>query len=94
MYPDSSRERHLPAPLFFRRGTIGTHQVRQLGKGREFEQLCLYVPGRQLWRHLLEGHRQVSFPCDDDVSNREDAGDACHPRYFTAQCASVGEYQR
>lgn len=45
VYPDLSRERHVLAPLFFRRGTLGLHQVRQLGKGREFEQLRAYLPG-------------------------------------------------
>lgn len=45
VYPDLSRERHVLAPLFFRRGALGMHQVRQLGKGREFEQLRAYLPG-------------------------------------------------
>jgi uncharacterized protein (DUF58 family) len=45
VYPDLSRERHVLAPLFFRRGALGVHQIRQIGKGREFEQLRAYVPG-------------------------------------------------
>lgn len=45
VYPDLSRERNLLAPLFFRKGATGIHQVRQLGKGREFEQLRSYAPG-------------------------------------------------
>ncbi|MDB6139624.1 MAG: hypothetical protein JWO94_2696 [Verrucomicrobiaceae bacterium] len=45
VYPDLSRERHLLAPLFLRKGATGVHQVRQLGKGREFEQLRSYAPG-------------------------------------------------
>ena len=45
VYPDLSSERNLLAPLFFRKGATGVHQVRQIGKGREFEQLRGYVPG-------------------------------------------------
>jgi uncharacterized protein (DUF58 family) len=45
VYPDLSRERNVLAPLFFRKGAIGVHNVRQIGKGREFEQLRAYVPG-------------------------------------------------
>lgn len=45
VYPDLSRERNVLAPLFFRKGAIGMHNVRQIGKGREFEQLRAYVPG-------------------------------------------------
>ncbi len=45
VYPDLNRERHVLAPLFLRRGALGVHQVRQLGKGREFEQLRSYAPG-------------------------------------------------
>jgi uncharacterized protein (DUF58 family) len=45
VYPDLSRERNVLAPLFFRRGAIGVHHVRQIGKGREFEQLRAYAPG-------------------------------------------------
>jgi len=45
VYPDLSRERSVLAPLFFRRGAVGMHQIRQIGKGREFEQLRAYAPG-------------------------------------------------
>lgn len=45
VFPDLSRERHLLAPLFFRKAALGIHQLRQLGKGREFEQLRHYAPG-------------------------------------------------
>jgi uncharacterized protein (DUF58 family) len=45
VYPDLSHERKVLVPLFFRRGAIGVHQVRQIGKGREFEQLRAYAPG-------------------------------------------------
>jgi uncharacterized protein (DUF58 family) len=39
VYPDLRKERNVLAPLFFRKGAIGMHHVRQIGKGREFEQL-------------------------------------------------------
>ncbi len=44
-YPDLSVERKRLASLFLMRGMDGTHAVRQLGKGREFEQLREYQPG-------------------------------------------------
>ena len=62
VYPDLSREKHLLAPLFFRRGTIGIHQVRQLGKGREFEQLRSYVPGDSYGDIYWKGTARRRFP--------------------------------
>ena len=62
VYPDLSRERNLLAPLFFRRGSIGTHQVRQLGKGREFEQLRAYVPGDSYGDIYWKGTAKRRFP--------------------------------
>jgi uncharacterized protein (DUF58 family) len=62
VYPDLSRERHLLAPLFFRRGTIGTHQVRQLGKGREFEQLRAYTAGDSYGDIYWKGTAKRRFP--------------------------------
>ncbi len=44
VYPDLSGERKNLAALFSRKGT-GVHPVRQMGKGREFEQLRDYLPG-------------------------------------------------
>lgn len=44
-YPDLSRERRRLAGLFLNRGSDGAHVRRQVGKGREFEQLREYLPG-------------------------------------------------
>ncbi|MEM6278697.1 MAG: DUF58 domain-containing protein [Verrucomicrobiota bacterium] len=45
IYPDLSIERKRLASLFLMRGHEGAHLVRQLGKGRDFEQLREYQPG-------------------------------------------------
>jgi uncharacterized protein (DUF58 family) len=44
VYPDLFRERKRLTALFLNRG-IGIHPQRQVGKGREFEQLREYLPG-------------------------------------------------
>ena len=44
VYPDLFRERNKLSGLFLNRG-IGVHALRQVGKGREFEQLREYLPG-------------------------------------------------
>jgi len=44
VYPDLFRERKKLSGLFLNRG-IGIHALRQVGKGREFEQLREYLPG-------------------------------------------------
>ena len=44
VYPDLFRERKKLSGLFLNRG-IGIHTLRQVGKGREFEQLREYLPG-------------------------------------------------
>lgn len=62
VYPDLSREKHLLAPLFFRRGSMGIHQVRQLGKGREFEQLRSYAPGDSYGDIYWKGTAKRRFP--------------------------------
>lgn len=62
VYPDLSRERNVLAPLFFRRGALGMHQVRQLGKGREFEQLRAYLPGDSYDDVYWKGTAKRSFP--------------------------------
>ena len=62
VYPDLSRERHLLAPLFFRKGAMGIHQVRQLGKGREFEQLRIYAPGDSFGDIYWKGTAKRRFP--------------------------------
>jgi len=45
VYPDLSVERKRLASLFLLRGNQGSHVVRQVGKGRDFEQLRDYQPG-------------------------------------------------
>jgi uncharacterized protein (DUF58 family) len=47
VYPDLFRERKRLTALFLNRG-IGIHPQRQVGKGREFEQLREYLPGDSL----------------------------------------------
>ena len=44
VYPDLFRERKKLSGLFLNRG-IGIHALRQVGKGRDFEQLREYLPG-------------------------------------------------
>jgi uncharacterized protein (DUF58 family) len=45
VYPNLARERHRLSALFLNRGMFGCHALRQVGKGREFEQLREYLPG-------------------------------------------------
>lgn len=45
VYPALHEDRGVLAPLFLRRAAAGLHVVRQVGKGREFEQLREYLPG-------------------------------------------------
>ena len=45
VYPDLAVERKRLSSLFLMRGLDGAHAVRQIGKGREFEQLREYQPG-------------------------------------------------
>ena len=44
VYPNLAAERK-NAPAFFKRGRLGIHGQRQIGKGREFEKLREYAPG-------------------------------------------------
>src|SRR5438105_435387 len=45
VYPNLFTERKNLAALFLHRGSFGLHAQRQVGKGREFEQLREYIPG-------------------------------------------------
>ena len=45
VYPNLLTERKDLAALFLRRGAMGVHAQRQIGKGRDFEKLRDYVPG-------------------------------------------------
>jgi uncharacterized protein (DUF58 family) len=62
VFPDLSRERHILAPLFMRKGSMGQHQVRQLGKGREFEQLRDYQPGDSYADIYWKGTAKRRYP--------------------------------
>lgn len=62
VYPDLTRERNVLAPLFFRKGAIGVHSVRQIGKGREFEQLRAYAPGDSYDDIFWRGTAKHRFP--------------------------------
>lgn len=45
VYPDLLTERRSLAAIFLRRGALGLHMQRQVGKGRDFEKLREYVAG-------------------------------------------------
>ncbi|PAW64368.1 MAG: hypothetical protein B9S36_02710 [Verrucomicrobiia bacterium Tous-C2TDCM] len=45
VYPDLRAERRRLSSVFLLRGNEGSHLVRQVGKGRDFEQLREYQPG-------------------------------------------------
>lgn len=45
VYPDLRAERRRLSSVFLMRGNDGSHMVRQIGKGRDFEQLRDYQPG-------------------------------------------------
>ncbi len=45
IYPSLMEDRKSLAPFFLRRGPLGSHQRRQVGRGREFEKLRDYLPG-------------------------------------------------
>ncbi len=45
VYPDLTVERKRLSSIFLMRGNEGSHIVRQVGKGRDFEQLREYQPG-------------------------------------------------
>jgi uncharacterized protein (DUF58 family) len=62
VYPDLSREKNVLAPLFFRRSAVGMHQVRQIGKGREFEQLRAYAPGDSYEDIYWKGTAKRRYP--------------------------------
>jgi len=62
VYPDLRRERNVLAPLFFRKGAIGVHHVRQIGKGREFEQLRAYAAGDSYDDIFWRGTAKRRFP--------------------------------
>ena len=64
VYPDLLRERRQAAAVFLKRGGIGGHAQRQVGRGREFEKLRDYVSGDAVedisWKATARRRRLVS----------------------------------
>ena len=64
VYPDLLRERRQAAAVFLRRGGVGGHAQRQVGRGREFEKLRDYVSGDAVedisWKATARRRRLVS----------------------------------
>jgi uncharacterized protein (DUF58 family) len=48
VYPNTATERNRVAALFLNRSPLGVHAQRQVGRGREFEQLREYIAGDAL----------------------------------------------
>ncbi|CAN5253014.1 hypothetical protein BH23VER1_BH23VER1_07800 [soil metagenome] len=61
-YPDMRGERRGLSALFLNRGTVGGHARRQVGKGREFEQLREYAPGDDYADIFWKGTARRGFP--------------------------------
>lgn len=64
VYPNLERDRRHLAALFLNRGPFGVHTHRQVGKGREFEQLREYIPGDSYedihWKATAKRSRPVT----------------------------------
>ncbi len=64
VYPDLGMERRRLASLFLMRGNNGSHIVRQVGKGRDFEQLRDYQAGDDYididWKATARRQRPVT----------------------------------
>jgi len=64
VYPNLLTERKSLAALFLHRGLFGVHVQRQVGKGREFEQLREYIPGDGLdevhWKATAKRGRPIT----------------------------------
>lgn len=64
VYPDLKQERGALAPLFLRRAAFGIHRTREIGKGREFEQLRDYTHGDSYedidWKATARRQRPVT----------------------------------
>jgi len=63
VFPDLHHDR-AAAAIFLRRGLLGIHHQRQVGKGREFEKLRDYLPGDSYedihWKTTAKRHRPVT----------------------------------
>jgi len=64
VYPALLEDRGVLAPLFLRKPAAGLHVVRQVGKGRDFEQLREYLPGDSYediyWKGTARRHHPVT----------------------------------
>jgi len=64
VYPDLFGERKQVAALFLNRGSLGSHALRQTGKGRDFEKLREYIPGDSFedihWKATAKRGRPVT----------------------------------
>ena len=63
VYPDLRADRR-QAAVFLHRGGLGSHALRQVGRGRDFEKLRDYVPGDSIedisWKATARRQRPVS----------------------------------
>ena len=63
-YPDLLSERQNLAPIFLHRGNTGARPIRQVGKGRDFEQLRDYIVGDSVddvhWKATAKRGRPVT----------------------------------
>lgn len=64
VYPNIQKEQKNLAAFFLNRGTAGIHAQRQVGKGRDFEQLREYIPGDSFqdihWKATARRNHPVS----------------------------------
>lgn len=64
VYPNLHQERRHLAALFLHRGSVGTHALRQVGQGRDFEKLREYISGDPLneihWKATAKRGRPVT----------------------------------
>ncbi|MDG2123002.1 MAG: DUF58 domain-containing protein, partial [Verrucomicrobiales bacterium] len=62
IYPDLKDERKGLSAVFLSRGGVGQHALRQVGKGRDFEQLRDYTPGDDYGDIYWKGMAKRGYP--------------------------------
>jgi uncharacterized protein (DUF58 family) len=64
VYPDLMADRRMAAAVFLNRGQYGSHAIRAMGRGREFEKLRDYLPGDSMdevhWKATARKGRPVT----------------------------------
>lgn len=64
VYPDLMADRRMAAAVFLNRGQHGSHAIRAMGRGREFEKLRDYLPGDSMdevhWKATARKGRPVT----------------------------------